>query len=58
LGHLLFGSGKLVITGAKFEPQIPEAAVKVRDRLLELNVIRIPEGEDWGQNESDDDEDW
>lgn len=55
---LLFGSGKLVITGAKFEHQIPEAAVKVRDRLLELNVIRIPEGEDWGQNESEDDEDW
>ncbi|MCK5240478.1 MAG: TATA-box-binding protein, partial [Candidatus Thorarchaeota archaeon] len=44
---LLFGSGKLVITGAKFEPQIDEAALKVMDRLLELDVIRIPEGEDW-----------
>jgi transcription initiation factor TFIID TATA-box-binding protein len=44
---LLFGSGKLVITGAKFEPQIDEAAEKVMDRLLELGVMRIPEGEDW-----------
>ncbi|MHA3964849.1 MAG: TATA-box-binding protein, partial [Candidatus Thorarchaeota archaeon SMTZ1-45] len=39
---LLFGSGKLVITGAKFEPQIDEAAEKVMDRLLELGVMRIP----------------
>lgn len=44
---LLFGSGKLVITGAKFEAQIDEAAKKVMDRLLELGVVRIPEGEDW-----------
>ncbi|MHA1423957.1 MAG: TATA-box-binding protein [Candidatus Thorarchaeota archaeon] len=56
---LLFGSGKLVITGAKFEPQIDEAALKVMDRLLELGVMRIPEGEDWGQIEHDDaDDDW
>ncbi len=44
---LLFGSGKLVITGAKFEPQIDEAAEKVMVRLLQLGVMRIPEGEDW-----------
>jgi len=55
---LLFGSGKLVITGAKFEPQIQEAAEKAFDRLLELNVVRIPEGEDWGQADSDEDDDW
>jgi transcription initiation factor TFIID TATA-box-binding protein len=54
---LLFGSGKLVITGAKFEPQIQEAAEKVFDRLLELKVVRIPEGEEWGTVESDDEED-
>ena len=55
---LLFGSGKLVITGAKFEPEIQEAAEKALDRLLELGVVRIPEGEDWGQVESEDDESW
>ncbi len=44
---LLFGSGKLVITGAKFETQIPESALIVRNRLLELDIVRIPEGEDW-----------
>ncbi|MDH4215097.1 MAG: TATA-box-binding protein, partial [Candidatus Thorarchaeota archaeon] len=55
---LLFGSGKLVITGAKFEPQIQEAAEKAFERLLELNVVRIPEGEDWGQGQSDEDENW
>ncbi len=54
---LIFGSGKLVITGAKFEEQIPEAADKVLKRMLNLGVIRIPEGEDWGQTEIDDD-DW
>ncbi|NWF96231.1 MAG: TATA-box-binding protein [Candidatus Thorarchaeota archaeon] len=53
---LLFGSGKLVITGAKFEPQIDEAAEKVMDRLLQLGVMRIPEGEDWGQRAEDEDE--
>jgi transcription initiation factor TFIID TATA-box-binding protein len=55
---LLFGSGKLVITGAKFEPQIQEAAEKVFERLLELSVVRVPEGEDWGKIGSDDDEKW
>jgi len=55
---LLFGSGKLVITGAKFEPQIQEAAEKAFERLLELNVVRIPEGEDWGQADTDEDDDW
>jgi len=55
---LLFGSGKLVITGAKFEPQIQEAAEKVFDRLLELGVVRIPEGEDWGPAESEEDDSW
>ena len=55
---LLFGSGKLVITGAKFEPEIQEAAEKAFDRLLEIGVVRIPEGEDWGQVESEDDESW
>jgi transcription initiation factor TFIID TATA-box-binding protein len=55
---LLFGSGKLVITGAKFEPQIQEAAEKAFERLLELGVVRIPDGEDWGQTESDENEDW
>ncbi len=55
---LLFGSGKVVITGAKFEPQIQEAADKVLDRLLELGVVRIPEGEDWGTDEIEDSDDW
>jgi transcription initiation factor TFIID TATA-box-binding protein len=54
---LLFGSGKLVITGAKFESQIQEAAEKVFDRLLELGVVRIPEGEDWKHAESEEDDD-
>lgn len=55
---LLFGSGKLVITGAKFEDQIDEAALKARDRLFELGVIRIPEGEDWGQVEEEEEDNW
>ena len=55
---LLFGSGKVVITGAKFEPQIQEAADKVLDRLLELGVVRIPEGEDWGTEEISESDDW
>ncbi|MEM2143363.1 MAG: TATA-box-binding protein [Candidatus Thorarchaeota archaeon] len=50
---LLFGSGKLVITGAKFEPQIQEAAEKVMDRLIQLGVMRIPEGEDWSGDYED-----
>ena len=48
---LLFGSGKLVITGAKFEPQIDEAALKVMNRLLELSVMRIPEEWDIDEDE-------
>lgn len=55
---LLFGSGKIVITGAKFESQIQEAADKVLDRLLELGVVRIPEGEDWGTDEIAESDDW
>ena len=53
---LIFGSGKLVITGAKFEAQIPEAADKAMDRLLELGVIKIPTGEDWSLAEGDDED--
>jgi len=37
---LVFGSGKIVITGAKLEEQVPEAAVKIRDRLLELDLVQ------------------
>jgi len=55
---LLFGSGKVVITGAKFESQIQEAAEKALDRLLELGVVRIPDGEDWGAGETEDSDDW
>jgi len=38
---LIFGSGKIVITGAKLEKQVPEAAIRVRDRLLELDLVRM-----------------
>ncbi|MHA1136092.1 MAG: TATA-box-binding protein [Candidatus Thorarchaeota archaeon] len=55
---LLFDSGKIVITGAKFESQIDEAAEKVFDRLLELGVVRIPEGEDWGVSVIEESDDW
>ncbi|MHA1666580.1 MAG: TATA-box-binding protein [Candidatus Thorarchaeota archaeon] len=55
---LLFGSGKVVITGAKFESQIQEAAEKALDRLLELDVVRIPDGEDWGAGETEESDDW
>jgi transcription initiation factor TFIID TATA-box-binding protein len=48
---LLFGSGKIVITGAKFEHQVPEAAEKALNRLLELDIVRVPEGEDWSEEE-------
>jgi TATA-box binding protein (TBP) (component of TFIID and TFIIIB) len=41
---LIFGSGKIVITGAKQEEQVPEAAIKVRDRLLELDLVHM---DDW-----------
>ena len=36
---LLFGSGKIVITGAKFEDQVPLAASKISERLEELGLI-------------------
>jgi len=55
---LLFDSGKIVITGAKFESQIDEAAEKVFDRLLELGVVRIPKGEDWGVSVIEESDDW
>jgi len=35
---LIFGSGKIVITGAKWEGQVPKAARRVMDRLLELDL--------------------
>ncbi len=38
---LIFGSGKIVITGAKLEEQVPEAAIIVRDRLMELDLVRM-----------------
>ncbi len=41
---LIFGSGKIVITGAKYENQIEEAAFKVMKKLYELGTLRIPEG--------------
>ena len=36
---LIFGSGKIVITGAKFEEQVPVAAKKVQERLFELKLL-------------------
>ena len=36
---LVFASGKLVITGAKFEEQVPEAAMKLMNRLRDLECI-------------------
>ncbi len=36
---LIFGSGKIVITGAKTEKQVPEAAMKVKERLLALDLF-------------------
>jgi transcription initiation factor TFIID TATA-box-binding protein len=36
---LIFGSGKIVITGAKFEDQVPEAAKKIMNRLLDLELL-------------------
>ena len=35
---LIFGSGKIVITGAKLEEHVSEAAIIVRDRILELGL--------------------
>ncbi len=48
---LIFGSGKIVITGAKFEDQVPEAANKIMGRLYELELL------DMEKIEVDDD-DW
>jgi len=36
---LIFGSGKIVITGAKCEEQVPEVARRIMDRLLELDLM-------------------
>jgi len=36
---LIFGSGKIVIAGAKCEEQVPKVAGRVMDRLLELDLI-------------------
>ena len=36
---LIFGSGKIVITGAKFQEQVPVAAKKVQERLFELKLL-------------------
>jgi len=48
---LIFGSGKIVITGAKFEPQVPEAAKKIMERLYELELLDIEmpdiDDDDW-----------
>jgi len=45
---LIFGSGKIVIAGAKWEEQVPKVARRVRDRLLELNLMRTWEVEEDG----------
>jgi len=45
---LIFGSGKIVITGAKCEEQVPEAARRVRNRLLELDLMGTWEVEEDG----------
>ena len=39
---LLFGSGKIVITGAKTEEQVPAAAIKISNRLQELELMMMP----------------
>ncbi|MFQ5832003.1 MAG: TATA-box-binding protein [Candidatus Thorarchaeota archaeon] len=36
---LIFGSGKIVIVGAKCEEQVPKVARRVMDRLLELDLM-------------------
>lgn len=43
---LIFGSGKIVITGAKFEEQVPEAAKKIMNRLHELELLDIGKTDD------------
>ncbi|MBY8998350.1 MAG: TATA-box-binding protein [Candidatus Thorarchaeota archaeon] len=40
---LVFGSGKIVITGAKLEEQIPEAAMKLMNRVLDLESMWRPD---------------
>jgi len=50
---LIFGSGKIVITGAKFEEQVPEAAKKIMNRLHELELLDIGKTDDIV-----DDDDW
>ena len=45
---LIFGSGKIVITGAKYEKQVPEVARRVMDRLLELDLMGTWEVEEDG----------
>ncbi len=45
---LIFGSGKIVITGAKHEEQILEVARIVMDQLLELDLIGTWEVEEDG----------
>ena len=40
---LVFGSGKIVITGAKLEEQIPEAAMKLMNRVLDLECMKRPD---------------
>ena len=43
---LLFGSGKIVITGAKTEEQVPAAAIKISNRLQELDLMMHPLDDD------------
>ncbi|MHA1928878.1 MAG: TATA-box-binding protein [Candidatus Thorarchaeota archaeon] len=38
---LVFGTGKIVITGAKFESQVPEAAMKIKERLFEIDLLNM-----------------
>jgi len=45
---LIFGSGKIVITGAKWEEQVPKVARRVMDRLLELDLMGTWEVEEDG----------
>ena len=45
---LIFGSGKIVITGAKCKEQVPEVARRVMDRLLELDLMGTWEVEEEG----------
>ncbi|GAG98922.1 unnamed protein product [marine sediment metagenome] len=49
---MIFGSGKIVITGAKFEDQVPEAAKKIMGRLYDLDLLDIEKIDVY------DDDDW